>query len=121
MQYILKNGFLNSKVTLELKVLFANPGNLFVELVESVAAELEGAALDDTFVWLDIFAINQVRWNKPPSPLTSPPCLHPLSPPLVSTPCLHPLSPPLHPLYTNAVFKPLTLPFDPVPHPLSFK
>ena len=31
----------------------------FVELVASVAAFLEGAAQDETFVWLDIFAINQ--------------------------------------------------------------
>ena len=34
-------------------------GSLFVELVEAVAANLEGAAPDETFVWLDIFAINQ--------------------------------------------------------------
>ena len=31
----------------------------FVDLVASVEAALAGAALDDTFVWLDIFAINQ--------------------------------------------------------------
>ena len=31
----------------------------FVFLVESAAAYLEGASLGDTFVWLDIFAINQ--------------------------------------------------------------
>ena len=35
--------------------------NLFVELVESLLGDLAGAALDDTYVWLDIFAINQVR------------------------------------------------------------
>ena len=33
--------------------------SLFVELVDAVAANLEGAAPDETFVWLDIFAINQ--------------------------------------------------------------
>ena len=32
---------------------------LFVELAEGLIGDLEGAALDDTFVWLDIFAINQ--------------------------------------------------------------
>ena len=31
----------------------------FVDLVESVASALAGAAKNDTFVWLDIFAINQ--------------------------------------------------------------
>ena len=31
----------------------------FVDLVESVVAFLEGAAKDETFAWLDIFAINQ--------------------------------------------------------------
>ena len=31
----------------------------FVDLVESVASALAGAAKEDTFVWLDIFAINQ--------------------------------------------------------------
>ena len=34
-------------------------GNLFGELVDAVAADLEGAAQDETFLWLDIFAINQ--------------------------------------------------------------
>ena len=33
--------------------------SLFVELVDSLAAHLEGAAQDETFPWLDIFAINQ--------------------------------------------------------------
>eukprot|EP01051_Picozoa_sp_SAG22_P006717 SAG22_NODE_449_length_10399_cov_43.159515_8_plen_1444_part_01 len=33
--------------------------SLFVDLVESVAAFLEGAAQDETYAWLDIFAINQ--------------------------------------------------------------
>eukprot|EP01051_Picozoa_sp_SAG22_P014218 SAG22_NODE_1692_length_3804_cov_7.159784_4_plen_652_part_01 len=33
--------------------------SLFVDLVESVAAFLEGAAKDETYAWLDIFAINQ--------------------------------------------------------------
>ena len=32
---------------------------LFVELVEGLIGDLEGAALDDAYVWLDIFAINQ--------------------------------------------------------------
>eukprot|EP01048_Picozoa_sp_COSAG05_P030046 COSAG05_NODE_10223_length_577_cov_0.857741_2_plen_37_part_01 len=30
-----------------------------MELVDSLAAYLEGAAQDETFPWLDIFAINQ--------------------------------------------------------------
>ena len=30
-----------------------------MELVDSLAAHLEGAAQDETFPWLDIFAINQ--------------------------------------------------------------
>ena len=34
-------------------------GSPFVDLVASVGAALAGAALDDTYVWLDIFAINQ--------------------------------------------------------------
>ena len=34
-------------------------GGIFVELVASLIGELEGAALDDTRVWLDVFAINQ--------------------------------------------------------------
>jgi hypothetical protein len=33
--------------------------NLFVELLDSIGAFLEGAAKDETFVWLDIFTINQ--------------------------------------------------------------
>jgi len=33
--------------------------SLFVDLVESVAAFLEGAAQEETHAWLDIFAINQ--------------------------------------------------------------
>jgi hypothetical protein len=33
--------------------------NCDVELVDSLAAYLEGAAQDETFPWLDIFAINQ--------------------------------------------------------------
>eukprot|EP01050_Picozoa_sp_SAG11_P011150 SAG11_NODE_1161_length_5638_cov_10.644545_4_plen_1446_part_01 len=33
--------------------------SLFVDLVESVAAFLEAAAQEETFAWLDIFAINQ--------------------------------------------------------------
>eukprot|EP01050_Picozoa_sp_SAG11_P020630 SAG11_NODE_3512_length_2400_cov_1.364031_3_plen_362_part_01 len=33
--------------------------SLFVNLVESVAAFLEGAAQEETYAWLDIFAINQ--------------------------------------------------------------
>ena len=33
--------------------------SLFVDLVDSLAAYLEGAAQDETFPWLDIFAINQ--------------------------------------------------------------
>ena len=33
--------------------------NLFVDLVESLSAFLEGAAKAETFIWLDIFAINQ--------------------------------------------------------------
>ena len=32
---------------------------LFVELVDALIGDLEGAALDETFVWLDIFAVNQ--------------------------------------------------------------
>ena len=31
----------------------------FVELVDGLLGDLEGAALEDTYVWLDIFAINQ--------------------------------------------------------------
>ena len=34
-------------------------GSPFVDLVESIDANLAGAAGDDTFLWLDIFAINQ--------------------------------------------------------------
>ena len=33
--------------------------SLFIYLLDSIDACLEGAAKDETFVWLDIFAINQ--------------------------------------------------------------
>ena len=33
--------------------------SLFIYLLDSIGAFLEGAAKDETFVWLDIFAINQ--------------------------------------------------------------
>jgi hypothetical protein len=33
--------------------------NLFVDLLDSIDAFLEGAAKDETFIWLDIFTINQ--------------------------------------------------------------
>jgi hypothetical protein len=32
---------------------------LFVDLLDSIDAFLEGAAKDETFIWLDIFTINQ--------------------------------------------------------------
>jgi hypothetical protein len=32
---------------------------MFIYLLDSIGAFLEGAAKDETFVWLDIFAINQ--------------------------------------------------------------
>lgn len=34
-------------------------GSIFVDLVKSVTWALAGAAQADTYVWLDIFAINQ--------------------------------------------------------------
>ena len=47
--------------TLDLPTYFISHawGSVFVDLVDAVAAELNGAAAATTFVWLDIFAINQ--------------------------------------------------------------